>query len=198
MSYRRTIDPTVEPVTLAVAKAHLNVTDTNDDTMISAMISAAREHVEHFTGRSLVAQTWLIITDDFPSWEIRVSKPRLISVTSLKYYDTDNVQQTLVENTDFTIDKYSEPSWIVPSSSGWPTVYSDGINAVELTVVQGYEDSGASPQDLADNVPSAIKQAILLHVGHMYEHRESASDFPVSMVPMAWSSLVQPYKLIGF
>jgi len=198
MSYTRTIDPTVEPVTLVEAKAHLNVTDSNDDSMISGMIIGAREHAEHYTGRSLISQTWTIRLDKFPYYAINISKPRLISITSIKYQDGDDVQQTLVENTDFFIDKYSEPSIIIPSTSGWPSTYTDGLNAVEIVAVQGYEDSGASPIDPADNVPQAIKHAILLHVGHLYEHRESASDFSVSVVPMGYKSLIQPYKLIGF
>lgn len=198
MSYTRTVDPIVEPVTLTEAKAHLNVTDTNDDTMITAMIAAAREHAEEYTGRAFIAQTWAIRMDKFPKWEIRVSKPRIISVVSLVYQDIDNVQQNLVEGIDFFTDKYSEPCWLVPSTSGWPSTYTDGINAVTLTVTLGYVDSLQSPRALADKVPQAIKQALLLHVGHMYEHRESASDFSVSVVPMAYKSLLQPYKLIGF
>jgi len=197
MSYTRTVDPTVEPVTLAEAKAHLNVTDSTDDTLIGALIQAAREHAEIFTARAFVAQTWKLLMDDFPEWELRLSKPPLISVVSVKYYDTDNTQQTLVEGVDFTVDKNSEPGWIVPGSSGWPGVYSDGINGVEVVYTAGYEDSGASPTVLADKVPQSIKQAILLQVGHLYEHREAVSDFQVHDVPMAYKSLLHVYRMLN-
>lgn len=197
MSYTRTIDPTVEPVTLAEAKAHLNITGTDDDTLISGLIKAAREHAEIYTNQAFVSQTWLHVMDDFPAWEMRLSHPPLISVTSIKYYDADNVQQTLAEGTDYTLDTYSKPGWVVPGTSGWPTVYSDGINAVEVTYVAGYADSASSPTDLADNVPQSVKLAILLHVGHMYEHRESHSDFPVNTVPMAYEALLFPYRYLN-
>jgi len=197
MSYTRTVDPTVEPVTLAEAKAHLNVTVSTDDTLIGALIQAAREHTETFTNRALVSQTWKLLMDDFPEWELRISKPPLISITSIKYYDINNSQQTLVENTDFTKDKFSQPGWVVPGIDGWPSVYSDGINAVEIIFVAGYEDSSASPVDLADKIPQAIKTAILLLVGHLYEHRESVSDFQVHTVPMGYEALLYSYRILN-
>ena len=44
--------PTSEPVTLAEAKNFLRVTITDDDLLISSLITAAREACEAFTGRS--------------------------------------------------------------------------------------------------------------------------------------------------
>jgi hypothetical protein len=56
----RLTDPEIEPVTLAEMKRHLRgfvgVTEEDDD--ITALITAAREWVEDYTGRVLVDQTW--------------------------------------------------------------------------------------------------------------------------------------------
>ena len=50
----RTVAPaTVEPVTLAEAKAHLRIDDNDSDTLVSACITAAREVVERQTGYAL-------------------------------------------------------------------------------------------------------------------------------------------------
>ena len=46
--------PTVEPVTLADARLHLRVIDTVEDSLITSLIVAAREHVEQVTGRRLI------------------------------------------------------------------------------------------------------------------------------------------------
>lgn len=194
--YRRTVEPAAEPVTLAEAKSHLNITHSNDDTFIGTLIAAARDHAEQFTRRALVQQTWRLNMDDFPNFELRLDKPPVISVTSVKYYDIDNVQQTLVEGTDYTVDTYSEPGWLWPAVTGWPTVYPDGINGVEIIFVAGYSNSGASPLNYADRVPESIKAGILLHVGHLYEHRESVGDFQVFDVPMGYKSLMYPYRLL--
>jgi uncharacterized phage protein (predicted DNA packaging) len=42
-----------EPVTLDEAKLHLRVDDTSDDTLITTLITAAREHVEKFIKRTV-------------------------------------------------------------------------------------------------------------------------------------------------
>lgn len=197
MSYTRTVDPTVEPVTLVEAKSQLRITASDDDALINRLITTARDRAEVYTNRALVSQSWKLLMDDFPSDEMRISKPPLISITSIKYFDINNTQQTLVENTDFTVDEFNEPAWVLPSSSGWPTVYSDGINGVEVIFVAGYQDSLSSPLDLADKVPASIKHAVLMDVAHLYENAESSSSFNVRSVPMGYESLLFPYRLLN-
>lgn len=53
-----TVPPTGEPLTLAEAKLHLRVDLNDDDALITALISAAREQVEFLTGQRLMTQTW--------------------------------------------------------------------------------------------------------------------------------------------
>lgn len=43
-----------------------------------------------------------------------------------------------------------------------------------------------------------IKHAILLLVGHAYEHREAAGDFPVHEIPLGVERLLAPWRVIGF
>lgn len=49
---------TVEPITLAQAKAHLRVAHDGDDALITAIIAAAREAVELETGRALAVASY--------------------------------------------------------------------------------------------------------------------------------------------
>ena len=53
-----TVPPAGEPLTLAEAKPHLRVDLNDDDALITALISAAREQVEFLTGQRLITQTW--------------------------------------------------------------------------------------------------------------------------------------------
>ena len=57
MSFIITVQPTVEPITLAEAKMHLRVDSDFEDALIQDYIKAARAHVERFTGLSFTVQT---------------------------------------------------------------------------------------------------------------------------------------------
>jgi uncharacterized phiE125 gp8 family phage protein len=112
----------------------------------------------------LIDATWTLYLDKFPAI-IRPPLPPLASVTSLKYYDTSNTLQTLVENTDFTVDLRSEPARIEPEyGTSWPST-RDRFNAVYLTYVAGYGAAGT-------DCPEWAIQAIMLLVANWYETRE--------------------------
>ena len=49
--------PLVEPVLLSDIKAHLRVSETDEDTLISSLITAARVHVEHLLMRKMITQS---------------------------------------------------------------------------------------------------------------------------------------------
>ena len=56
MDIQRSITGT-EPVSVSDMKAWLKVDFATEDTLITALITEVREHIEQFTGRSLVAST---------------------------------------------------------------------------------------------------------------------------------------------
>lgn len=53
--------PGDEPVSLAEAKAFCRIDGTDEDALVSALIAAARLHVESITGRALLTQTWRLV-----------------------------------------------------------------------------------------------------------------------------------------
>jgi uncharacterized phiE125 gp8 family phage protein len=61
----QTAAPAAEPITLAEAKAWLRVDGTDEDTLITALIAAARTHVENFTRRALITQQFEVSFDAF-------------------------------------------------------------------------------------------------------------------------------------
>ena len=154
------------PVTLPEAKDHLRVDATADDALIRRLIGAATTFVETRLGRQLVNATLKLELDEFPANELWLPRPPLSSVSSIKYYDTGNTQQTLASS-EYEVDASSEPGRVRPTaaSSGWPSTY-DRLNAVEILFVAGY---GAT----TETVPEDIRQAILFVVGHWYENREA-------------------------
>lgn len=182
--------PASEPITLTEAKAHLRVTDANDDTYITSLISAARNVAENETQRRFITQTWDGYLDSWPDCsEIYIPLAPLQSVTYLKYKNTAGVLTTLVANTDYVVDTASEPGRIAlaPSVFAWPVLQLYSIQGVQLRFVCGY---GA-----AANVPADIKQAILQILGHMYENRETVNiGNMVTEMPQTAQWLLHPYK----
>jgi uncharacterized phiE125 gp8 family phage protein len=183
--------PAQEPVSLAEAKAHLRVDTADDDALIQALIVAAREHVEHITRRALITQSWDLILDAFPAGEIVMPRPPLQSVTSITYRLQDGTAVTL-DPANYVVDAKSEPGRVVlvPGKS-WPSEELYPASSVVIRYTAGYGDPGA--------VPVAIKQAILLLVGHWYENREAAAvGHTVIQLPMTVDALLWPYRVWWF
>lgn len=187
MALIRIAAPASEPLDLATAKLHCRVDGNDDDTLITALIVAAREQAEHETGRALVTQTWELVHDAFPSAFV-LRKAPIQSVTSIKYLDgTTGVEQTL-DPADYLLDNASEPGYVVPGyGKAWPASFAVP-NAVRCRYVCGYGNAAA--------VPQAIKQWMLLAVGTMYAQRETAIAGQIASIPdRFWSGLLDPYRL---
>lgn len=160
--------PTDEPVTLAEVKAHLRIdaTDTTEDAAITGFITAAREYCETYQGRQYLSATRVHQIDRFPSAIIRLPYPPLISITSVVYVDSSGVTQTLASG-DYLVDAVSQPGRIAPAyGCSWPST-REQLAAVTITCLCGY--------GTAADVPRRVKQAILLGVGSMWEHREAGA-----------------------
>ncbi len=187
MAWRVSTAPDDEPVSLAEAKLHLRVDMTDDDDLITGLITAAREWSEGYQNRAYITQTITLTLDEFPE-TFELPQAPLISVTSIKYIDTAGVQQTL--STDvYDVDTESEPGRVALAySQCWPTIRGD-INSVEVIFQAGYGDAGA-------DVPASVKSAMKLLIGHLYEHREMVSEIKTTEVPMTVKSLLGMDRMV--
>jgi uncharacterized phiE125 gp8 family phage protein len=185
--------PAIEPVTLAEAKTHLRVEISDDDTYISALIVAARERAEGFLRRALITRTYDLYLDDFPAAaSLPLPKPPLQTVLSVKYIDANSITQTLTENTDYIVDRISEPGWVVlPTGLSWPTP-KEIIAAVFIRFKAGYGDAAAS-------VPGVFQLAIKQMVLGWYEVREPYGEASKnSPLPAAAEALLWPWRFYQF
>ena len=179
MPYVLTAPPSGEPVSVDEAKLHLRVTDTAQDALIGAVITAARVHAENITQRQFMTATWQLVLDAFPGpalmgvppgevytlpdHAILVNKTPVASVSSIQYLDMSSSWQTMPSG-DYTLDRSSEPARITPVFGKiWPVTLPQ-IAAVKVTFVAGY---GA-----ASDVPEGLKSWIKVRVGTLFENRE--------------------------
>jgi uncharacterized phiE125 gp8 family phage protein len=161
------------------------VTANDDDQLINKLIDAATLQAEIYTWRRFVTQTWDYFIDDF-SDKNTIPYGELQSITSVKYYDSTNSQQTLSTSVYDTVTD-SDPGVVNLSySQTWPFVY-DRQNAVEIRFVCGYGASSAVPE----SIKSAIKIKLELLYGNLFmnEREQLESTF---------KSLLDPYRIVEF
>lgn len=179
-----TTAPAEEPITLAEAKAHLRSPPDDDDTLIASLITAARVHVEQYTGRALITQQWELNLDAFPP-EIEVPLPRLQSIESVKYLDADGNLQTL-DASKYRVDIATEPGRITPAyGETWPSTRTV-TGAVVVAFTAGY---GA-----AADVPEPIKSAIKMHIEKHYEGEQRVGHY----LDDAIASLLSSFRIHYF
>ena len=166
--------PSVEPVSLADAKVQCRVEHDAEDTLIGALIVAARRMAEHQTQRALITQTWELTLNAFPDAEIRLDKPKVLSIVSVKYLDAAGVLQTL-DPAAYALDATTKPGFVIPVSS-WPSTYA-GANAVRVRFTAGY-GPGAS------DVPADVVAWIQMQIATLYRNREAfAVGYSVTDLP---------------
>ena len=205
MQPRRTLTtttaPATEPVTLTEAKLWAKVDSDDDDTLITALIVAAREAAENFTRRAFITQTLKLTLDlcksqygnylddgvyDLPSSilygelpnAIELPRPPIASITSVTTYDLNNT------GTIYSSSNYSliGTRLVLNRDASWPSSMRPA-GAVEIVYSAGYGS--------ASSVPEAIKTAIKMHVQTMYDGRT------VCELPASCEQLLRQFKVYG-
>lgn len=176
----------VSVVSLSEAKSHLNVDHSDDDVYIEMIVKSATDYAQKFTGRAFLTQTWDLVIDAFPEDGIFIPFPPLSQVLGVFYLNSDG-DEVQLDTGMYEVDVYSEPGWIVPVSSGWPTPL-DSINAVRVRFVAGWST--------VNDIPSSIRAAVLLLTGTLYETRETVviGQVPIKM-PWSAEQLLRQYRV---
>ena len=183
--------PAMEPVTLIEAKLHLRVDHDTENTLINGYIELARLEVEKITRRALITQTWDLWMDAFPDDdELKLPKPPLQSITSIKYYDVNNVEATM-SSSDYFVDMKSTPGRVgLASGKSWPGTALRDLSGVVIRFVAGYGS-------LNTDVPRNQRLAMMLLIGHYYENREASSQ-SVFQLPMGVEALLSDDRVWSF
>lgn len=206
MGYQIITAPTVEPLSLAEAKLHCRVDINDDDTLITALITAARQFAEQLTGRSFCTQAWKYVLDSFPggysypvvpygseyslpTTAIVLEKTPITSIDSIKYLDMTGTQQTLAPSV-YAADLTGPVARITPKFGQiWPPSLPQ-IAAIEVAFSAGYGNAAA--------VPTCVKQWMLLRIGAMYENREeflTGRSVTVAELPFV-DTLLDPVRVV--
>lgn len=190
--------PTLDPVTIAEARAHCRADSAEEEGLIAGYILAARQHVETHLRRALLTQTWDLTIDE--AWPLHhvagrtrhrivLPLPPLQSVVSITYVDTTGATQTLAAD-QYHVAKIDSGEWVIEPAYGvtWPTVRSQ-LAAITVRFIAGY---GSNPGD----IPEPIRQAMLLLIGSWFENREQViTGTIVAELPMGVEALLFPHRV---
>jgi uncharacterized phiE125 gp8 family phage protein len=179
-----------QPVTLVEAKAWCKITNSTEDTLITALIVAATEKAEKFTNRVFITRTITghISGLDCSQYErglfIALRRAPLVSVTTVK---------VLVDD---TLETVSSDDYNVKETGGFPRIVFEEVNEnpdslppypYQVEFVAGYGAAAA--------VPEAIKTAIMEAVCYWHSNRGDCGGG--EELPGIAKGILREYKIIN-
>ena len=166
--------------------------DASSQDTIERLIKAVRVHFEStILNRALITQKWKLYLDSFPICDhIDIPLPPLQSSgLSFKYTDSGGTETTMTVTTDYLVDTVSEPGRIVlPYNGIWPLTELYPVNPIVIEYQCGY---GLTPED----VPSEIRQAMLIMIADLYDNREDLVEKAMSNLKTV-DRLLSGYRII--
>lgn len=177
-----------EPISLDATKLHLRVIDSEEDALIGALITSARQLAEHETGMALIEQTRQVTLDSMlPFAGVMLEKLPVVSIESISYRQSTGELVVLAVDDYRLLQPGTYESWVEPGiGKCWPAV-GKFTDAFQLVYKAGLAD--------VELVPKAMKQWMLLQIGHWYEHRESVNIGNITSRLPNVNSLLDPYKV---
>lgn len=175
-------------VSTTVAKSHLRVDHTADDTLIGRIVAAATVDAGVECGRSFGVAGFLYTLDEFPlnGEAIQLPVRPIVAVTSLEYIDEDG-NDAEMEPGDYWLGLLT--GRIAPAAGYWPETEEHHPESVTVAFTAGHDvDSNAIP-------PQAV-EAILMIVADRYEHRGDG-DSKRRAIPEAASRLLRQLHPTG-
>lgn len=135
-----------EPVTVEELSLHLRLNQTDEDTRLASLITAARSWAEKYSGRALITQTWRMRVEGHEGGEVVLTPSPIVSVV-------DSVLGSLD---------------VTAPLSKWPTVELEAGDYT-LEYIAGFGGDLDSPQH---RIPEPFRQAILLYAEALYDKDE--------------------------
>lgn len=189
-----------EPITLEEAYHHLRLdpidsSDTTgrpDDALIQSLIVAAREYCENFTGRALVLKRLEVA---FTAWPDPLELPHPPFVALDRMTISDDASDADLDPDDYSIDDYTDDFAVISAATGTVLPAISAGDVARVRYLAGYGDESEAYGDL----PSTIKQAMLLLLGHWYGMREAVADGQTLPIPFGVEALLRKHRVkLGF
>lgn len=146
--------------------------ETSEETLLTALIQASREHVEAITRRALLTQIWDLYLDRWPSGDAIVLpfgnlQNGVGTAPVVSWKDTDGTETTLTVTTDYLVEENGEGCGriVLPYGEGWPSGSLYPSNPIKVRFVCGWT--------AAASVPERIRAAVKMILADLFANREA-------------------------
>jgi len=221
MRYRslvRATEPASNPVTLAEAKLHLRIDNSDDDTLIASLISAATRWAEDYCDRTFCHTQWQMRVDSFYG---AIGSPVQFGLKA----DGNNIEgrQGVVPQLDLELPR--PPMVLTGTATSVAIAYTPGVSGTTATLstTEYRVDRQATPgvcrplygqtwpTHLVDqnsvtvtwwagyssdgtSVPATVKSAVLMIVSHLWSNRDAAQETALSEVPFGVKAMLDTVR----
>ena len=150
-----------EPLTLSDIRTHLRLDGSDYDSILTPLIKTSRLIGEKITGRDFIEKEWRTYLDYFPSSNcegIQLRKSKLLSITSIQYYDEANTLQTLSSGDYYITNEADYSSIFINHDKSFPrTLFRK--QSIIITFRTSFP-----------NFPQDLKQAMLSVCSYLFEN----------------------------
>jgi uncharacterized phiE125 gp8 family phage protein len=160
---KRTVAPTLRPISVDEAKLHFKVTGTDEDANIAIYLDGAIAACENKLQTAIMDSTFVLYARNFAQ-HLSLQKNYVSSITSVKYYDT-NGSLTTVSSINYSLQDFKVPNVLYFNNDyTFPNTDSREF-PVEVTFQAGFTS--------ASSVFPVIRTAVFLEVADRYENRQN-------------------------
>jgi uncharacterized phiE125 gp8 family phage protein len=186
----KVISPPSQVITSAELRQHCRLAASgSQDELLTTYLEASRREAQRYTRLAIGEQLLELALDQFPGGygpeqAIKLEGGNVSSIVSVKYTDTQGVEQTL-DPSLYSLDTYTDDGdkcYLLPAvNTIWPFTQVDAANAVRVRYVAG---------ELTDD----MKAALLLMVSFKYENRGGSVEGEADLQPPAARALLRMFK----
>lgn len=168
------------PVSMALARDHLRIYHTQDDTNIASALNAAVDTWNRDTCRPVIQTTYQQEFDSVPAGWMFTAGP-VYSVSSVKWYDAETHAATTVAASNYRVQQtgaWNKLQFLYDfksdaSAAGW----------WEVTWIAKW-----------DNVPDDVIRAILMLTASFYDERDDLTPLQMRSISIGWSRIASSYR----
>jgi uncharacterized phiE125 gp8 family phage protein len=168
--YVRSIAPTAKPISLEVAKSFLRVDHDDDNDDIQRFIDAAICYLDGSglerdgqLGRALINQMWILEAERPERGRIAIEYGTVQSIVSVEVMSAGSYATW--DSTNYRLGRRDGQAFITPVTGQSFPQHDCREDAFKITYLCGYGPA-------ATDIPASLIEAMLLHVGHLYENRQ--------------------------